>query len=77
MAKKKNLLEIVRQLVEEKKYLEVLDLVPEEVLEKEKSAELYAWKSWACSRLKYHGEAMMLAEKALGLDNLLPHIGTS
>jgi len=55
-------------LFEKKEYKKIIDLLPDETLDKHNNAELYAWRAWAHTRLKESDLAFEYAEKAVVAD---------
>lgn len=55
-------------LFDKEQYNAMIDLLPDEVLEKYKNADLYAWRAWAYIRLKQADNAFADAEKAIAID---------
>ena len=59
-----NLLEHVKHLFHKKEFQMIIELLSDEVLEMESSAELYAWKSRTFSGLNNFEKALFYAEMA-------------
>lgn len=55
-------------LFEKKEYKKIIDLLPDEILDKHNNADLYAWRAWAHTRLKESDLAFEYAEKAVATD---------
>jgi tetratricopeptide (TPR) repeat protein len=68
MATKKTLLQKAQDLNEQKDYQALIDLLPEAILQQEKSADLYAEKAQAYYRLDKIELCGEMADQALGLD---------
>lgn len=58
----------VEKLFKQNKFKEIIVLLTDEVLEEEKDAELYAWKSISNYRLDNAALTMLFAEKAIAKD---------
>lgn len=61
----------VKDQYKEMDYQGIIDYLPENVLEENKKAELYAWKGRAYYRLEKADEAIDYAEKAIKIDKKL------
>lgn len=68
MEKLKTLLKKVQALNSDKKYDEVIELLPIETLEKYKNADLYAEKAVAFWNTKFYNECESIAQSALEID---------
>ncbi|MBY8962878.1 tetratricopeptide repeat protein [Flavobacterium sp. D11R37] len=64
----KELIKKAEQLFKEKKYQEIIDLLPDELLAEHNSAELYAWRGRAYNGLNSFDNALENANKAIELD---------
>ncbi|GAB2630601.1 hypothetical protein GCM10011514_55010 [Emticicia aquatilis] len=68
MEKLTTLLKKVQDLNSDKKYYEVIELLPIEILEKHNNADLYAEKAAAFGNLKRYNECEIMAQKAIEID---------
>lgn len=68
MATGKTLLQEVRELNEKKQFQAVIDMLPDDILQKENSADLYAEKAQAYWRLSKNELCEEMADKALAIN---------
>jgi len=65
MNKVNELIKQAEALFEKKEYKNIIDLLPDEILNKHNDADLYAWRAWAHNRLKEADLAFNYSEKAI------------